>query len=148
VAAALVAMLAPPRPAVRMEAGLAVATGAAAGAALFAAASRRAPRLPGARAGPAALLAKQCLIGLFAANEEVVWRRVVLGELLPAGSVPALAVSSIGFALAHHRSRALHLGTGAAFGSLYLATGALAASIAAHWVYNLFVASLVERART
>jgi membrane protease YdiL (CAAX protease family) len=87
------------------------------------------------------------LIGLFAANEEVVWRRVVLGELLPAGSMPALALSALGFALVHHRSRALHLGTGAAFGGVYLATGALAASIAAHWAYNLLVASLVERAR-
>ena len=77
-----------------------------------------------------------------AAAEEVVWRRVVLGELLRAGPLAALAGSTLGFALVHRTRQSLHLGTGAAFGGLYLATGALAASIAAHWAYNVFLLTL------
>jgi membrane protease YdiL (CAAX protease family) len=91
--------------------------------------------------------AKQCLLGLWAASEEVVWRRVLLGELLFAGAAAALCGSTLAFALAHRR-RGLHLGTGAAFGGLYLASGILASSIAAHWTYNALVGARLERARS
>src|SRR5262249_30740830 len=82
----------------------------------------------------------QLFLGLCAANEELLWRRLLLGELLIAGPVAALALSSAGFAIAHRRARLLHVGTGSAFGALYLATGLLSASIAAHWAYNALVA--------
>jgi membrane protease YdiL (CAAX protease family) len=36
--------------------------------------------------------------------------------------------------------------TGGVFGGVYLATGALAASVAAHWTYNMLVGALVDRA--
>jgi membrane protease YdiL (CAAX protease family) len=80
-----------------------------------------------------------------AASEEIVWRRVVLGELLRVGPLAAVAGSTLGFALVHRTRQTLHLGTGAAFGSLYLATGALAASIAAHWAYNVLLLTLAAR---
>ena len=73
----------------------------------------------------------------------MVWRRVALGELLRAGVVPALAASTVGFALMHRTRRSVHLGTGGAFGAVYLSTGALAASVAAHWTYNVLVGGFV-----
>jgi membrane protease YdiL (CAAX protease family) len=142
-AAALWLSLAPPQPPSRVHHALAAALGAVAGAALFAGAARRAPFRVRARARAA--VGTQLVLGLCAANEEVVWRRVVLGELLPAGAVAALAFSSIAFAVAHPRARPLHAVTGTTFGVLYLLTGSLAASVAAHWIYNALVASVVQR---
>jgi membrane protease YdiL (CAAX protease family) len=136
--------LSPPQPPVAVAPALALALGAVAGTALFAAVSRRRPSFAGPRVRR--VVGRQVFLGLCAANEEIVWRRTLLGELLPAGSVVALLVSSAGFAVAHRRSRVLHVGTGSVFGVLYLATGVLAASIAAHWVYNALVASHLERA--
>jgi membrane protease YdiL (CAAX protease family) len=92
-------------------------------------------------------------LGATAALEEVVWRAVVLGGLLIfVGPWPALAVSSASFAIWHwpalHRRCVVHLVTGAAFGSAFLADGLLAA-ILAHALYNLLVdwAVHAERAR-
>jgi membrane protease YdiL (CAAX protease family) len=136
--------LSPPQPPPQLAPALALVLGAFAGAVLFVAVSRRRPSFAGARIER--LLGRQLFLGLCAANEEIVWRRTLLGELLPAGSVVALVVSSAGFAVAHRRSRLLHIGTGSVFGVLYLATGVLAASIAAHWVYNALVGSLLQRA--
>jgi len=136
----------PPRPRDRVPALLALAFGAASGAGVFAAAVRRRPRVGPLRCATPSTVGRHLFFGLCATNEEVLWRRLLLGELLPAGQLVALAVSSAAFALAHRRGRALHAGTGAAFGALYLVTGVLGASIAAHWVYNAFVASLAGRA--
>jgi len=140
-AIALGLALSPPRPPARLGPAPGAAIGSAAGLALFAAAARRRPRL--SAAGPSA--GAHLVLGALAASEEVVWRRILLGELLRAGPVAALALSSLAFALAHRRGRRLHAVTGLAFGGLYLGTGALAASLAAHWVYNGLVASLVAR---
>ena len=63
----------------------------------------------------------------------------MLGELLRSGPIVALAGSTLGFAFAHRARPGLHLGTGAVFGGVYLATGALAACIAAHWTYNVLL---------
>lgn len=130
----LLLVVAPPLPHPHLSPPAALAVGAAAGAALFGGAARRLPRL--------ALRPVVLVLGVAAASEEVVWRRVVLGELLPAGAFVALAVSSAGFAVVHPRARLLHLVTGASFGGVYLATGSLAASIGAHWTYNSLVGSL------
>jgi membrane protease YdiL (CAAX protease family) len=135
--------LSPPQPPVRVAPALALAVGALAGAVLFGAVSRRRPSL--ANTSPL-LLGRHLFLGVCAANEEIIWRRTLLGELLPAGPILALVVSSAGFAVAHRRLRLLHAGTGLVFGLLYLATGVLGASIAAHWVYNAFVGSLLQRA--
>jgi membrane protease YdiL (CAAX protease family) len=136
--------LSPPQPRAQLAPALALALGIAAGAVLFGAVSRRWPSF--ARALIRRALGRQLFLGLCAANEEIVWRRTLLGELLPAGSAVALVVSSVAFAVAHRRSRLLHIGTGSVFGALYLATGVLAASIAAHWIYNALVGSLLQRA--
>ena len=144
IAVSLGLALSPPHPRVRVSLTLAIVLGAAAGLVLFAAASRRRPRFPRSIRASSSI-GRQLFLGLCAANEEVVWRRTLLGELLPAGALVALVVSSAGFALAHRQARLLHAGTGSAFGVLYLATGFLGASIAAHWVYNASVGSVLER---
>jgi membrane protease YdiL (CAAX protease family) len=90
------------------------------------------------------------LIGVLAAGEELLWRRLVLCELLRWGTAAAWAASSVGFALAHRSRPALHLGTGGLFGGIYLATGSLTGCLCAHWSYNLLVERAVvppERAR-
>jgi len=140
VAVALLLFVSPARPARRAPAPVALFAGAAAGALLFLGAARQIPRLSPAQTRLSVMFAQQGFLGLWAANEEIVWRRVVLGELLPAGVFVALVLSSFGFAAAHRRRRALHLVTGATFGGVYIATGWLTASIAAHWFYNAFVA--------
>jgi ABC-2 type transport system ATP-binding protein len=96
----------------------------------------RAPvaRWPGIR--PATVVGGVLLVR--AALEELFWRGLVLGAA--ARAIPAtgaLALSSACFAYAHRRR--VHVLTGGAFGALYLATGRLAAPIAAHGLYNLIV---------
>jgi membrane protease YdiL (CAAX protease family) len=144
-AGVLLILLTPPVPAVRVGPVAAVASGALTGLGLYLAVSRRRPYVP--PPVPAALAACAILV-VAAASEEVVWRRIVLGELLAVGPLAALAGSSLGFALVHRARQAVHLGTGAAFGGLYLATGALAASIVAHWSYNVLLLTLAEQRRT
>jgi membrane protease YdiL (CAAX protease family) len=139
-AVSLALVLEPPRPDPRVPGPLALAAGLVAGAVLFVGASRRRPSVRRRRAAKSLVVARQLFLGLCAANEELLWRRVLLGELLFAGPVTALALSSAGFAIAHRRARVLHVGTGCVFGGVYLATGFLGASIAAHWLYNVLVA--------
>ena len=147
IAFGLLFLLAPARPSSRLPWPAQPAIGACAGGLLYLLATRRRPHLPARMGSFPVLLARQGMFGLWAANEEIVWRRVVLGALLPGGALTALAASTLGFALAHRAHRRLHLGTGAVFGRLYLVTGALAASVAAHWLYNALVGGLVDRAR-
>jgi membrane protease YdiL (CAAX protease family) len=144
---ALLLVLAPPRPPTRLFWPGAVAVGACGGLLLFGALARRRPRLPPATSPWPVLVGKIVFLGLWATNEEVVWRRVAAGELLSDGVAPALAVSTAGFAFVHRGRRVLHLGTGSVFGALYLSTGVLAASVAAHWTYNVLVGALVDRGR-
>jgi membrane protease YdiL (CAAX protease family) len=136
-----------PRPPATLAPGTAVAAGCAAGIALFAAVARRSPRLAATASPLPVAVAKHAVLGLLAVNEELVWRRLVLGEALHGGPVAAVAASTLGFALLHRARRPTHLVTGATFGAVYVATGALAAAIAAHWTYNTLVAVVVERAR-
>src|SRR5262249_12767200 len=141
----LTLVLEPPRPGRHVCMPLALGAGLIAGTALFVTASRRRPSFRGRRARKSVVVCRQLFLGLCAANEELLWRRLLLGELLVTGPVVALALSSAGFAIAHRRACALHAGTGSAFGAVYLATGFLGASIAAHWAYNTLVAGLFER---
>jgi membrane protease YdiL (CAAX protease family) len=144
-ALALVLLVAvtPARPARRLPLPLALAVGVVAGAGLYAVAVR-AP-LGGATrsASLAVAAARHAFFGLLATDEEILWRRVTLGLLLPRGVALALIVSALTFAFAHRRRVGLQLVTGSVFGVVYLGTGLLAASVGAHWIYN----ELVARAR-
>ena len=125
-AVALALMLTPAAPAASVRAARGRHGRRARGRALmYLAVTRRPPYVP--PPVPAALAALR-RVDLAAASEEILWRRVVLGELLRVGPAAAVAGSTLGFALVHRTRQLLHLGTGAAFGGLYLATGALAAS--------------------
>jgi membrane protease YdiL (CAAX protease family) len=101
----------------------------------------------------AAMVVRWCTLGAAAGLEEVVWRGAVLGGLLVlVGPWPALAASSVGFAIWHWSSLrahcAVHVATGAAFGGAFLVGGLIAAMLG-HALYNLLVdwAVHAERAR-
>jgi membrane protease YdiL (CAAX protease family) len=97
-------------------------------------------------------VAKAGIVCLRSASEEVIWRLLVLGVLERAAGWPtALWVSTAGFAISHlprgPKAVAVHGVTGTCFGVLYLATGRLAAPIAAHCLYNLLLLARSEHAR-
>jgi membrane protease YdiL (CAAX protease family) len=119
-----------------------LAIGPAAGAAIFLIlAGGRIPRVRPIMVGRAAVV-RWLALGVEAGLEEVVWRGLVLGGLVGAiGALGALALSSAGFAVWHRAAGwqcAVHLVTGAVFGSAFLA-GGLVAAILAHCVYNTLV---------
>lgn len=126
---------------------LAFPAAVAAGVLLFAAVDRSVPRLMRPRVPRRVGLARGAILLVLAVNEEVIWRRVALGEGLAVSPGFALAVSSVGFAFTHRTQRSTHLVTGGVFGLIYLATGALLAAVATHVVYNLLVAAAVDAAR-
>jgi membrane protease YdiL (CAAX protease family) len=142
VAAATLVIADPPRPETRLDWPLAMPVGAAAGTALFAGVVRRVRPVRAAPTSPATL----AFLALFALNEEVIWRRLVLGEALRGGAFAGVAASTIAFSMMHRVRRATHLATGLVFGCTYVFTGSLAASIVAHWTYNALVASVLPRA--
>jgi ABC-2 type transport system ATP-binding protein len=90
------------------------------------------------------LLARGAVLTAKSAEEEGIWRALVLGPLAqPFGPLVALAVSTVLFAAAHvgrlGRRAWTHLVTGSLFGVAYLTTGRLAAAIGAHGTYNVLV---------
>jgi ABC-2 type transport system ATP-binding protein len=100
----------------------------------------------------AALTARGGYLVLRSAVEEIFWRGLGIGVLAPLiGTVPALVVTTVGFAASHlpklGRHSAVHLLTGAVFGGLYLVGGGLAAPIAAHATYNLMIVLALEARR-
>jgi membrane protease YdiL (CAAX protease family) len=116
--------------------------GAAAGAALVVALSGCRPRLP-----PAGLV--PFVIVVSAVAEEAVWRRLVLGTLADrSGPMPALAASTVAFAVAHRSGRRVHVATGAVFGGLYVLSASLVCAASAHIVYNLALSGMVPSERT
>jgi membrane protease YdiL (CAAX protease family) len=147
VAFALLAALSPDQPESRLPLPAEPAAGIAAGLLVYVLVTRRRPCVPEFAAPAAVIAAKYGIVALLAANEEIVWRRMVLGELLWVGAAPAVAASAVAFALAHRGRPGVHLGTGAALGSLYALSGALACCIAAHWTYNVLVSALADRSR-
>jgi membrane protease YdiL (CAAX protease family) len=140
-------LIRPPTPSSSVSWPWALVGGCAVGTGLFVLVTRQLS--VGAHVSGAAHLfaAKNVILGLWAANEELLWRRLLLGEGLRVGASFALAVSTVGFAFAHRARRQTHLFTGAAFGATYLALGSLVAPIAAHWTYNALLAASVHRAR-
>lgn len=89
------------------------------------------------------LAARIAVLGAKSAQEEALWRALLIGVLLPFGCLAALVVSTMLFAAAHAGGpggRAwTHLVTGSLFGFAYLVTGRLGAAIAAHGAYNVLV---------
>ena len=123
----------------------ALALGVLAGGAAFVALARRRVAASSFAALPRErLLARGAVLIAKSAEEEAIWRALVLGALVhPLGAAGALAVSTVLFAAAHvgrlGRRAWWHLATGATFGLAYLATGRLIAAIAAHGTYNILV---------
>ena len=148
VAWSTVVLVDPPRPEAALPSAVALAIGAPVGVLLFVMIARTPPTRR-SLAGPSVgvTVGKLAFLGLAATNEELVWRRLVLGEALRAGPIAAVVVSTVAFAVAHRTRQTAHLATGAAFGAAYVATGSLAAPLAAHWTYNALVAGAVDRAR-
>src|SRR5262249_38784799 len=103
--------------------------------------------LPLPEGSPFVLIGMHAFLAVWAANEEIVWRRIALGELLRFGMPAALLGSSVAFAVVHRSRVGTHLATGAAFRAVYLLTGALAASLAAPWAYNALGRSRLQRLR-
>jgi len=117
--------------------------GAATGAALYALLAR-VPALAAAGGAAGSPALRGLAVTVIAWAEETLWRGVLLGALAPRSAGFALALSTAGFAASHVYGQGwgalrTHALTGLAFGGLYLATGSLAAAIAAHAVYNLSV---------
>ena len=144
---ALWLLVADPTPPLRQPLGvqLSVPAGALVGAALFAALAGRAERTF-SFAEPAVLGAGIAI----AASEEAIWRGFALARLTPLGLGWALALTTIGFAATHFPTQRLRgvvvqLGTGIAFGGLFVLTGSLAAAVSAHCLYN--VLALAARPR-
>lgn len=119
-------------PPARTGNGLAVAAGLGVALVLYAGFARGVER-------PARGLLVPAAAG--AVSEEIVWRWAVLAGAAPTvGWGCALALSSAGFAGVHTRTATLaYLLIGGAFGAVFLATGRLAAAVAAHGGYNLLV---------
>ncbi|MCZ7589502.1 MAG: ATP-binding cassette domain-containing protein [Gaiella sp.] len=123
----------------------ALAVGCIAGVAAFLVLARRWVTASSLAAVPRPrLVARVVVLVAKSAQEETIWRALVLGLLVPAvGAAAALAVSTVCFAAAHvgllGRRALAHLATGASFGLAYLATGRLVAAITAHATYNVLV---------
>jgi ABC-2 type transport system ATP-binding protein len=129
---------------------VATALGVLTGAVLFRGFAGVWPDLGGLRRERGGIIAvRSTYLTVRSALEELAWRGFVLGVLArTVTAVPALLLSSIGFALAHAsivgRQKLVHVATGAAFGSVYLLTGRLASAISAHAVYNVLIGLAVE----
>lgn len=122
--------------------------GPVAGALLFAALARRAPRIA-IRTSPLVRLgARSGYLALAGSAEEVVWRGFMLRAVAQvAGVWFAFASTTVAFAVWHTprlgRRSALHLVTGGTFGGVVLVTGSVLAAAAAHATYNILVGSAV-----
>lgn len=147
--AALVAAFAPRLVVSTLHASVwTVLEGAAAGAALYLVLRRllAPPPAPASAVAPPArsLAFRGLAVTVVAWAEETLWRGVLLGVLSARSTAFALVLSTAGFAASHVYGQGwpalrTHALTGITFGGLYVATGSLAAAIAAHAVYNLFV---------
>jgi len=120
-------------------------SGAAAGVLLYLVLARAAfPPRAAFTARVRSLLLKSTIVVVVAWAEETLWRGAVLGLLEPRGIALALGLTTVCFAAAHVFGQGWsafgqQLLTGLTFGSLFLATGSLAAAILAHGIYNAFV---------
>ena len=143
--AALGAALAPPIDPWVHGTPLALLSGVASGVALFALLARKGVSPTAVLSlSPAPLAARSTVLAIRAAQEEVLWRGLVLGLLAgPIGRAGALAASTLLFAASHlrHQGRGavLHLATGGVFGLAYVLTGRLTVAIGSHAAYNVLI---------
>lgn len=122
-----------------------VVFGCVVGGAIFVVLSRR--RIPAAAVAALPrrrLVARSVVLTAKSAQEEALWRAVLLGFLIgPFGRLLAIGATTALFAAAHvhrqRRSAAAHLVTGSAFGVVYVVTGRFLAAVAAHATYNVLV---------
>ena len=125
--------------------GDALALGLLAGAAAFGLVARRRLAVSDVIAlPPRRLVARSLVLTAKSAQEEALWRALLLGLLVePVGRIGALLGSTAAFAAAHvrrqGRSASTHLVTGATFGAAYLLTGRLWSAITAHATFNVMV---------
>jgi membrane protease YdiL (CAAX protease family) len=137
----------PPPTHTGLPVGVPAALGALAGVVLFSLLSGDRPRFRRA-IDPRSLLTRSVFLVVWAAVEEIAWRRLVLGEVAERnGLVAGLVASTAGFALLHRSGRGTHMLTGCCFGSVYLVTGALATPVVAHATYNLLIAGCLPASR-
>lgn len=127
-----------------------IAGGALAGIVLFALLTRGG--FPPATAFAASWAQILAIAGI-GACEEIIWRGWLFSLASQAGWIAAFVVTTIGFAAMHaftqaQRGIATHLVTGSVFGALRILTGSTAASIAAHALYNVFIAASRHRIAT
>lgn len=145
-ACATLVVLSPPRPE-HVPLATSLLPAAFAGALLFTVLHGRGARLALPRLPVAVTVGRVAVMVALAVQEEVLWRRAVLGEALPASTVFALGVSTLGFALVHRVGRAKQVCTGATFGGVYVLSGSVVAASVTHAVFNLLVAATVDAAR-
>ncbi len=137
----LLAPTAPPRAPVAVA--VAIPAGAVLGIVVFAVLAHG--WRPPARFRSPVVIGTGLAVAATGAGEEAIWRGFALGRLGPSfGIVGALVATSVVFAATHIpalrlRGAAVHLGTGTAFGLLFIATGSLVAAATAHGAYNLLV---------
>jgi ABC-2 type transport system ATP-binding protein len=123
----------------------AIAVGCLAGAGAFALLARRRFPTPAVGALPRRrLAARSVVLTAKSTQEEALWRALFLGLLaVPLGPLVALLVSTLVFTASHvgrqGKAAGAHLLTGTTFGAVYIATGRLIGSIAAHATYNVLV---------
>ncbi len=101
---------------------------------------------PESTAERALFLAERVLIS--SVLEEILYRRLIMGRLLPYGEWFAVTVSAALFALAHGslaKTVPVFL-TGLALGYLYLVTGSLRACVAYHFLNNAVAVGLIRLA--
>jgi ABC-2 type transport system ATP-binding protein len=143
-ATALAPTVAPADPSLHPP-GEAITAGLVTGLGLFVLLARRRPfsfcraSLPRRR-----LVSRAAVLTATSAKEEALWRGLLLGFLVvPFGRAGAIAIGTALFAAAHvagqGRVAAAHLLTGAAFGTVYVASGRLVAAMVAHGAYNVLV---------
>jgi membrane protease YdiL (CAAX protease family) len=131
------------------KAGPGLLGGLVIGAGLFVLLAGARPRAPDRPA--TVLVTRAAYLSAAAAFEELLWRGLALALISArAGSLAALVLTSLAFALWHRRSlgwrRAVHAATGLGFGAAFL-WGGLAASILAHALYNVLVDLSVQAER-
>ena len=128
----------PPRP--PLEAAVGAPAGILAGVALFAVLARARPRV---RRMTRITAAAALVLAAAGASEEVVWRAFALARIAAStGPVVAVALTTVAFAAVHlpalrTRGAAAQLVTGAALGTIFVATGSLVACGVAHAAYNV-----------
>lgn len=123
---------------------LTIPAGVLVGLLLFATIARRQAVATHSSLPPRRLVARSAVLTLKSAQEEALWRALLLGSLVaPLGRLGALALATVLFSAVHvwdqGRRALVHIATGGVFGAVYVGTGRLSAAVAAHAAYNVAI---------